>query len=295
MRSHIGITVGDPRGVGPEVLAKALSRLDDELRRSIKVYGDLDALAKRNAPSYGDDEAAAIAKASLEEAVRDALSGKVAAIVTSPVNKWRLAQVIPRFTGHTEHIAKLCGRTEATMSFAFGRASGGTFFISTVTTHMPLSKVPSSITADSIALTASRTHDAAAKFTGGRRPKLAVLSINPHAGEGGTLGDEEKTIIEPAIDKLHSAGIDCRGPFPSDAFFGRSQHEGFDAVIAMYHDQAMIPAKVLSGGLCTNVTLGLPFIRTSPGHGTAEDIAGKDIADWRPMAEAIKLAVKFSH
>lgn len=291
MKNLIGITIGDPKGIGPEITAKALSRLATDVRNRVRVYAPsfiLNDIMDGNVRAYdmSDEEAGEIAMAALDEAIADAYSGKIGAITTAPVNKARMQYVIPNFCGHTEYISRKLGANEPTMVFIGERDTKNPFIISIVTRHVALSDVGKSINHESIATTIERTDEAAKRYLRNERPKIAVLALNPHAGENGSFGFEEKEFIEPVVRKLKSEGVDCSGPFPGDSIIS----EDYDAFVAMYHDQGMIPVKLLCGTSCVNTTIGLPFIRTSPGHGTAENIAGKGIADESGLLAAIGVA-----
>lgn len=298
----IGITVGDPLGIGPEIVKEALSLLSDKERAKVVVYRPAFCHREKTAgqpqPSGGqrrsnpevgvfdETEAAHFAKESLDMAIDDALNKKIGAIVTAPVNKARMRLVIPDFSGHTEYLAKRCSIENPTMIFA--SLNKNTFPpIALVTTHTAIKNLSSIISKEKILNTILNTH----KFFDKSSPKIAVLSLNPHAGEMGTIGDEETEQIRPAIDEAIHLGINCSGPFSSDSFFGRREFKNFNAIVAMYHDQALIPAKLLEMDDLVNITVGLPFIRTSPPHGTAEDIVGTKKPDPTGMLNAIKMAL----
>jgi 4-hydroxythreonine-4-phosphate dehydrogenase len=292
----IGITIGDPKGIGPEIAAKAFAELSCKKNPKIRLYGPkhlLKSVENGLVPSFAgisDHEAGLIAKEALDNALDDASKGNLRAIVTCPVNKFRMQTVIPGFLGHTEYIANALNAKEPTMVFIGERDGFRPFIISIATRHLPLSKVSKAISASSIALAIERTNEAARRYLCKDSPSIAVLGLNPHAGENGSLGCEEKEFLEPAIKKLHLRGINCHGPFSGDSIIS----ENYDAFVAMYHDQGMIPAKLLCATACVNVTMGLPFIRTSPGHGTAENIAGKGIARIDGLIAATEIAAKLS-
>lgn len=301
MNRHIGITLGDPKGIGPEVVAKSLPTLPGDIRARVKIYGDdrsLDNARKliegRTPNSFtseiGDQEAAKMAIAAIDAAVFDAQNGEISAIVTAPVNKARLRTVRPGFVGHTEYLAGLAGISDATMMFISEEGAGNPIFISPATTHIPLGSLSKNLTSKCILTTIQRTAGAIRAFTKRTDVRLAVAALNPHAGENGALGFEEHDIIMPAIRAAKAKGIDCEGPFPSDSLFAKLRDFEYDGVVTMYHDQGMIPIKLMSRGCCVNITLGLPYVRTSPGHGTAEDIAWHGKADERAMLMAIKIA-----
>jgi 4-hydroxythreonine-4-phosphate dehydrogenase len=220
----------------------------------------------------------------VDEAARAAMTGEVSAIVTAPIDKlhWRLAG--SPFAGHTEYLAHISGAKSVAMMMTSDRLS-----VVLVTTHLPLSEVPKNITEDGICGVAALAHES---LTGRANKKIAVCGLNPHAGDGGTFGNEEERVIRPAIRRLYAQGIDASGPFSADTIFHKAVMGEFGAVVAMYHDQGLVPIKTLDFQSTVNVTLGLPFVRTSPDHGTARDIAGKGIADHRNMVRAIEKAVE---
>ena len=285
----IAITVGDPSGIGPEISLKAardprvvavcrpvLYGPHTEAELAAYPVGKVNAGAARAA--YG----------AIEQAVADARSGKVAAVVTAPISKEAFALAGYPWRGHTDLFAHLCGSVEVAMMFWSERLR-----VVLATVHIPLSEVPAALTQnrlrDVIALTAKSLPD-----FGINTPKLAVCGLNPHAGENGLLGKEESATITPAIDDARGLGIDVSGPFPADTIFVRAARGEFDAVIACYHDQGLIPVKLMAFGRAVNVTLGLPIVRTSVDHGTAFDIAGQGIADEGSLVEAILLAARLA-
>jgi 4-hydroxythreonine-4-phosphate dehydrogenase len=211
----------------------------------------------------------------------------VDAIVTGPISKlaWQMAGH-GEFPGHTELFAARFGGGPAGMMFVTPRLR-----VILATTHIPLSEVPKALTAERVVRTIELGHDACARL-GVDRPRIAVCGVNPHAGEGGLLGHDEQQAVEPAIAKAKSRGMDVRGPFPGDTVFNAAVKGEFDLVVAMYHDQGLIPVKLLDRDRAVNMTVGLPVVRTSPDHGTAFDIAGKGIADPGSMKAAIELAVR---
>lgn len=321
----IAITIGDPKGVGPEVIVKAYRKLEPELRSQIKIYGDRNILAQASmladfpipanaiieTSSCNEDHkslsspiAAKITKAALDAAIADAMRGSVAGIVTAPINKARMHSILPDFIGHTEYLGAASGISDPIMMFASDESIANDanslklmrpLRISLVTTHLPINSVAKAITTEKVLTAIARTHTALIDHFKIDAPKIAVLSLNPHAGERGNIGSEEIAIISPAIAIAMSDGIFCEGPFPVDGLFNDIKGFDHDAVIAMYHDQGMLPVKLLFGSECVNLTLGLPFIRTSPGHGTADEIAWKGIASEQGMIAAIKLAEKISN
>jgi len=232
-----------------------------------------------------------ISQAALEyirRAAKSALAGDFSAVVTAPVNKEAINRAGFKFSGHTEFLAKISKVRNCAMMLI-----GGGWRVILVTRHLPLKKVSRELSQEKI-LKTIRFADLGLKKLGLKFPRIAVAALNPHAGEGGFLGDEEKRIITPAIKKAKKKGFSVFGPFPSDTLFLPENKKRFDAQVVMYHDQGLIPLKMSGFEDSVNVTWGLPFIRTSPGHGTAYELAGKGQASAGSMKEAIKLAVKLS-
>jgi 4-hydroxythreonine-4-phosphate dehydrogenase len=260
--------------------ADAVSAFD----RGLPVLGPQDASVR---PGMPDDEGAAIALGSLAEAVRMALLGKASGVVTAPVAKAQLARVGFEFPGQTEFLAAACGLgpDEAVMMLA-----GPSLRTVPVTVHCALADVPRLLDTATIAAKARIVAAALARDFGIENPRIAVCGLNPHAGEGGRFGNEERDIIAPAIETLRTEGIAITGPHPADALFTPRARKTYDAALAMYHDQALVPLKALDFDEGVNVTLGLPIVRTSPDHGTAFDIAGKGLADPGAMIAAIRMA-----
>lgn len=301
-RPRIAITLGDPRGVGPEVVAKALEdppapadyvvlgprSLLDQLPRGReerivkRELGDVTLPASRFTLPAG--EAGRVVGESVEAAVKLALAGEVQGIVTGPAEKKALHLAGYRYPGHTEWLAHLAGDVPVAMMLASDRLR-----VVLVTTHLPLRDVPRALTREAVVTAGRITGKALTDWWGIPRPRLAVCALNPHAGEDGLFGDEDRTILQPAAGALGAAG-----PLSADTVFVRALRGEFDAVLAPYHDVGMTAIKVASFGCAVNVTLGLPFVRTSPDHGTAFDIAGKGIADPSSMREAVKLAVQLA-
>lgn len=272
-RPNLAVTCGDPRGIGPEVLDKALATpLDAEIR-----------LVGKRETGYvvAETEAGRIAGEAITEAARLALAGEVDAIVTGPVHKQALHAAGFRYPGVTEFLAHLAGDVPVAMMLATG-----TLRVVLVTTHLALRDVPAAVTTARIVAAGRITADALRRWWGIARPRLAVCALNPHAGDGGLFGDEDDRVLRPAAREL-----DAAGPLPADTVFVKALRGDFDAVLAPYHDVGMTAVKVAGFGSGVNVTLGLPFVRTAPDHGTALDIAGKDAADPRSMRAALELAV----
>lgn len=225
-----------------------------------------------------------LAGLAVEEAVRMALAGDVDAIVTAPAEKKALNLAGYQYPGHTEWLAALAGGVPVAMMLASERLR-----VVLVTTHLPLRDVPAALTQDKVVSVGRVTRDGLRCWWGIEHPRLAVCALNPHAGEGGLFGNEDDVVLAPAARMLGAAG-----PLPADTVFVRAIRGEFDAVLAPYHDVGMTAIKVASFGSAVNVTLGLPFIRTSPDHGTAFDIAGKGVADPSSMREAVKMAVELA-
>jgi 4-hydroxythreonine-4-phosphate dehydrogenase len=262
----LAVTLGDPAGIGPEVVDKALRESFD---------AEFSVLGSR---SGGGKEALA----AIDEAIDLALAKKVDGIVTAPVSKERIAKTGVPFVGHTEHLAARAGVKLPVMLFV-----AGALRVALVTTHVSLRKLPAMITADRVLGILRETSKGLRDRFGVLEPRLAVCGLNPHAGEAGEFGREEIETIAPAIEAARKEGIRAEGPYAADTVWKRP----CDAIIAMYHDQGLGPIKALHPD-AVNVTLGLPFVRTSPDHGTAFDIAGKGVADPAPMIAAIRLAIE---
>jgi 4-hydroxythreonine-4-phosphate dehydrogenase len=224
----------------------------------------------------------------LEKAGRMALAGQVEAVTTGPVSKGAIARAGIPFQGHTEFFAGLAGTKDFVMMLA-----GERLRVALVTTHLPLNEVSKSLKEEKILSVVEITGRSLKEYFGFPNPRIAVAAFNPHGGEGGLFGEEEK-IISRAVDEAHGRGWAISGPWPADSLFHRVVQGEFDAVVCMYHDQGLIPLKLLHFDSAVNVTLGLPFIRTSVDHGVAYDIAGKGIASSRSMEEAIKMAAQMA-
>jgi 4-hydroxythreonine-4-phosphate dehydrogenase len=282
----VAITAGDPAGIGPEIARKAADdpRVTDVCEP--KIYGP--PAGMRFECGVLSAEAGRAAYETVCEAVRDACDGRVAAIATAPVNKLAFARAGLPWKGHTDLLAHLTSARRAAMMFWSDPLK-----VVLATVHVPLAEVPRLLTRDLLHDVIDLTARELPRF-GIARPRLALAGLNPHAGENGLLGSEDDAILRPAVRDARSRGIDIDGPFPGDTIFGRAARGEFDAVVACYHDQGLIPVKLLAFGRSVNVTLGLPIIRTSVDHGTAFDIAGKGIADPSSMIEAVLLAARLS-
>lgn len=222
---------------------------------------------------------------SLQAAVKDLKVGKVDALVTAPINKENIQSEEFKFPGHTEYLAEMDGK-EALMFMVSEKIK-----VAVVTGHIPVKEVADKISTALIVQKLQIMHEALQKDFGVRKPKIAVLGLNPHAGDNGLIGEEDAQVILPAIESANQKGIFCFGPYPADGFFGNQQFLQFDAVLAMYHDQGLVPFKTIAFGEGTNFTAGLSFVRTSPDHGTAYDIAGKSVAEEGSLLKAIYAAI----
>lgn len=282
---RIAITLGDPAGIGPEVVELALSSGKIPAGCEIEVLGD----RRAGTPGKPDTRSAAAAFNALELAVTALKEGRADAVVTGPVCKDGLQAIGFPFPGQTEYFAHAFGAKDFGMLL-----TGKTLTVGLATIHEPLASVPEMLTADRITRIGLLTAEFL-KRRGIASPRIAVTGLNPHAGENGAFGDEEARIILPAIEKLSASGTAIySGPAVPDAVFRDAARGHFDAVIAMYHDQGLIPLKLLDFDNAVNVTLGLPKPRTSPDHGTAFAIAGKNLADPSSMIAAILLAAELS-
>lgn len=294
---RLAVTLGDPRGIGPEVTAAALA--DPAAGLDLITVGPAgtdvapDVVVGQWDRAADPAEAGRLAGAAVERAVDMALSGEVAGIVTAPIDKAALAAAGYLFPGHTEMLRSLAGATEVAMMMAAERTvGGGRLRVVLATVHIPLREVPLALTRETLISQARLTDAGLRQFWGMDRPRLAICAINPHASDGGLFGDEEARVIAPAVRSLEAEGLHVAGPIPADTVFVRALRDEFDAVIAPYHDVGMAAFKTASFGAGVNITLGLPFIRTSPDHGTALDIAGRGVADPASMIEAVRVAVR---
>jgi len=286
MSCRIGITLGDPAGIGPEIARKAA---DDPRVRSVcepVLYGT----GADGSFEVGVVSAAAgrAAFETITAAVRDALAGRVHAIATAPVNKLAFSRAGLPWKGHTDLLAHLTGSSKVAMMFWSEPLK-----VVLATIHVPLAEVPRLVTREALGDIIEITARELPRF-GVASPRLALAGLNPHAGEDGLLGSEEDQALRPAVIAAREKGVRIDGPFPGDTIFVRASRGEFDAVIACYHDQGLIPVKLLAFGQAVNVTLGLPIIRTSVDHGTAFDIAGQGIADPSSLLEAVRLAARLA-
>jgi 4-hydroxythreonine-4-phosphate dehydrogenase len=260
---------------------------------------DLDASAPAPSPRGGDAtdaRAGAFAVGAIERAVGMALRGEVQAVVTGPVHKPSLRAAGHDVPGQTELLAALTGAERVGMLMAAERTRlGAPLRVLLATTHLPLRDVPAAVDTELLVTQTELLHAALRDDWGIERPRIALCALNPHASDGGLFGDEEATVYAPALSHLKVAGLCVEGPVPADTVFARALAGAFDAVVAPYHDVGMAAFKTVSFGTGVNVTLGLPFIRTSPDHGTAFDIAGTGRADSSSMEEAVRLAIRLAH
>lgn len=302
----LGITLGDPSGIGPEIVAATLAAASPEVRARLVVYGDREPL-ERGARALGvalpdvrivgsgtgaaavfgaPDEACGAAQVGyLEDAVAAAKAGEIAAIVTAPISKTWARRAGFAFPGHTEMLAERFGARDVVMMFA-----GPKFKIALATVHVPLRDVPRVLTTERLRRVIELLAEALVRDFGIAAPRIGVVGLNPHAGEGGLLGTEDAEIIAPALTALPPATLS--GPLIPDAAFRDALHGSVDALVAQYHDQGLIPLKIVDFDEAVNLTLGLPIVRTSPDHGTAYDIAGRGVARPISMQCALALAVK---
>jgi len=303
-RPRIGITVGDPAGIGPEVVAAALRALAGA-PVELSVWGDVAAVERAGArlahearreftsarvePGRPDPAAAAGVIEAVRGAARAALAGELDALVTAPLSKEVIGAAGFSYPGHTELLEEVAGRGRAVMLLV-----GRGLRVALATIHCALREVPGRLSRDGLVEILAVVHGDLVRRFRIAAPRIAVCGLNPHASDGGRFGDEEARIIAPAIAAARARGVDASGPYAADSLFQRAVAGEFDAVLAMYHDQGLGPLKTHAFGQAVNVTLGLPLVRTSVDHGTAFDIAGKGKADPGSMIEAVKLAVELA-
>lgn len=296
----LGITLGDPLGIGAEITTKALN--DFSSAADFQIFGDVGALAKikqehpqiqtHPTSELGDLQklnswqAGAVSVAALEGAMAAFHRGEICGLVTAPISKAHVQEAGFAFPGHTEYLAHATQTKDFVMMMA-----GPKLRVTLTTIHCPLAAVPSQLTQEKIVQTIRLTYQALKQDFRIENPRVAVCGLNPHAGEQGLLGSEEKEIIAPTIAKANQAGFPCEGPKVPDAVFHEAYQGRWDAVVCQYHDQGLIPFKMIHFDEGVNVTLGLPLVRTSPDHGTAFDIAGQNKADPTSMKAAIELAI----
>lgn len=317
MKPRLAVSCGDPAGIGPEITVAAAA--DEEIRSlcELVVFGSRDVLQRaRDVLGVGAEDPTAIcdtvdvgalpgpsspqtwwqpsveageaAFSALDLAARGVLAGSYAGLVTAPLSKFWIDQAGHHYDGHTGYLSELAGQ-DAVMMLA-----GERLRVVLVTTHIALAEVPKQLKSANICKASRTVVEHLQRWQGIAAPRLAVAALNPHGGESGLFGDEEARLIEPAVQTLLAEGIEASGPLPADTLFAAAANGQYDAVICMYHDQALIPLKLLEFGRSVNVSMGLPFIRTSPDHGTAYDIAGSAAADPGSMVAAIRLAASMA-
>jgi 4-hydroxythreonine-4-phosphate dehydrogenase len=329
MAKPLALTIGEPAGIGPDITIQAWLRRNELKLPAFYLLGDRDFVSHRAKalglelklaevsageasdafaealpvvatghvttaqPGRPDETSAGAAMASIRQAVGDVVAGRASAIVTNPIAKSVLYRAGFRHPGHTEYLAELAatnGHTPQPVMMLWSPA----LVVVPVTIHLSLRDAIAQLSSDLIVTTA-RIVDAALKVRFGLvNPRLAISGLNPHAGEDGSLGVEDKNIVTPAIEILRSEGIEVRGPLPADTMFHEAARKTYDCAICMYHDQALIPVKTLAFEEAVNATLGLPFVRTSPDHGTAFDIAGTGKADPSSLIAALRLAARMA-
>ncbi len=285
----IGITVGDPAGIGPEIARKAAAHPDVQALCDTVFYGPLsDADVARFERGRVSAAAGRAAYDAIVQAVDDAMHGRIDGIATAPVNKEAFAAAGLPWRGHTDLLAHLTGAPRVAMMFY---AESLRVILATV--HIPLSEVPRALTREAVEGIIDLAAASLPAF-GIASPRLALAGLNPHAGEHGVIGREDDEVLAPAVAACRARGVAVEGPLPADTVFVRAMRGEYDAVVACYHDQGLIPVKLVAFGRAVNVTLGLPIVRTSVDHGTAFDIAGRGTADPSSLIEAVKLAVRLS-
>jgi len=318
---RIGISIGDTNGIGPEIIIKAFEGPERRSGMVAIVYGEVPLLkpfykgreqvlpiceierpeqAKDHylnviscwpepvqyQPGLPSAESGLAAALSLEAAVDDLRLGHIDALVTAPINKANMPRDRFPFPGHTEMLTE---RLEADQSLMLLVNQG--LRVGLVSNHLPVSEVAAAVTQETILAKLTIMDASLRRDFGCTEPHIAVFGLNPHAGDNGLLGKEEQTTIIPAIEEARQRGIHASGPYPADGFFGTGAQKNFDAILAMYHDQGLVPFKALSFGKGVNFTAGLPAVRSSPDHGTAFDIAGKNMADPASFKQAIDVAI----
>jgi 4-hydroxythreonine-4-phosphate dehydrogenase len=330
MARPLALTLGEPAGIGPDITLAAWRRRDELALPPFYLLADPQHLKRRIArmaidvplalvqpaqanatfaralpvvaleiaataePGRPDATSAPVAIAAIRRAVADVMGGAASAIVTNPVAKNVLYRSGFAEPGHTEYLAKLAAELTGVFAMPVMMLWSPELAVVPVTIHLPLSEVPKRLTSDLVVETGRVVARDLTRRFGIARPRLAIAGLNPHAGEEGALGDEDRAIVAPAIARLAAEGIDVRGPLPADSMFHAAARKTYDAALCMYHDQALIPIKTLAFDHAVNVTLGLPFVRTSPDHGTAFDIAGTGRADPSSLIAALQLAARLA-
>lgn len=327
----LAITMGDPAGIGPEIIVKALqlpkvwrvcrplvvgsvsvfAQTASRLRLPLTIVqvsdhdsGNVRQIWRRGRlplfdpfpeavwpihMGHASARAGDMAVKCIQSAVRLAQAGCVGGVVTAPINKKAMYMAGHQYPGHTEMLAELTNAKESGMLIM-----GGPFKIFFTTTHLPLRDVAKALTMPKILKAIRVTHFGLKQLFGMKKPSIAVAGFNPHAGENGLFGDEEGRLILPAIKRAKALGIACSGPYPADTMFAKALNGAFDGMVALYHDQGLIPLKTVAFGHCVNITVGLPILRTSVDHGTAFDIAGKGKADPTSLVDAILMAAQLA-
>ena len=330
MKPVLALTMGEPGGIGPELALRAWQDLHHHQEFSFALIADPELIARRN-QRFGfdvplavtdfahvsrlfagslplipvgstsndqlgsaDPHNAAAVIGSIKNGVQAVISGQASAIVTNPIQKSSLYAAGFAFPGHTEFLAALAEEYAGAPFHPVMMLASEALRVVPVTIHIPLADVPAALTSALILTTGRIVAHSLKQLYAIAKPRIAVSGLNPHAGEAGSLGREDAAIIAPAIAQLKAEGIDARGPLPADTMFHAAARAHYDAALCMYHDQALIPAKTLAFESAVNVTLGLPFIRTSPDHGTALDIAERGIADPQSLIAALRLAAKLA-
>ena len=286
MKPRIAITAGDPAGIGPEIAAKAAAAPEVRAVCEPVLYGPPEGV--QFAPGVLSADAGRAAYDAICAAVGDAQAGVVHGIATAPVNKLAFSRAGLPWKGHTDLLGHLTGADRVAMMFWSDPLK-----VILASVHVPLAEVSRALTPELLDAVIGLAARGLPAF-GIAAPRLALAGLNPHAGEDGLMGAEEQLVLQPAVAAARARGIDIRGPFPADTIFIRATRGEFDAVIACYHDQGLIPVKLLAFGQAVNVTLGLPIIRTSVDHGTAFDIAGTGTADPSSMTAATLLAARLA-
>ena len=328
MSLPLALTLGEPAGIGPDITLAVWQRRDELALPPFYLLADPDFLARRAQqlgldvplcvvepdaaaktfatalpvvalaervtaePGQPDQSSGPAAIASIRRAVADVFAGRAHAVVTNPVAKAVLYRTGFAEPGHTEFLAKLAQEATGRAAHPVMMLWSPELAVVPVTIHLPVREVPQRLTADLIVETGRIVARGLRERFGIARPRLALAGLNPHAGEDGSLGAEDAAVVAPAVERLRREGIDARGPLPADTMFHAAARRTYDAALAMYHDQALIPIKTLAFDHAVNVTLGLPFVRTSPDHGTAFDIAGTGRADPASLVAALRLAAR---
>ena len=328
MSLPLALTLGEPAGIGPDITLAVWQRRDELALPPFYLLADPDFLARRAQqlgldvplcvvepdaaakifptalpvvalaervtaePGQPDQSSGPAAIASIRRAVADVFAGRAHAVVTNPVAKAVLYRTGFAEPGHTEFLAKLAQEATGRTAHPVMMLWSPELAVVPVTIHLPVREVPQRLTADLIVETGRIVARGLRERFGIARPRLALAGLNPHAGEDGSLGEEDAAVVAPAVERLRREGIDARGPLPADTMFHAAARRTYDAALAMYHDQALIPIKTLAFDHAVNVTLGLPFVRTSPDHGTAFDIAGSGRANPASLVAALKLAAR---